>query len=93
MNENRFTNPIAPQLLRNKDDNIHKTKENMQGSKGIRQWPINLCTSPMMIQKINPSVDYNCLLKRLETQPNEPTNQNSIKVPKIFKPTNKRTLI
>ena len=29
-----------------------------QGSKGIRQWPINLCTSPMMILKGNPSVDY-----------------------------------
>ena len=27
---------------------------------GIRQWPINRCTSPMIIQKITPSVDYNC---------------------------------
>ena len=26
---------------------------------GIRQWPINLYTSPMMIHKIKPSVDYN----------------------------------
>ena len=25
---------------------------NCQGSKGIRQWSINLCTFPMMIQKI-----------------------------------------
>ena len=29
-------------------------------------------------------------LKRLETQPNEQTNQNSIKDPKIVKPTNKQ---
>ena len=29
-----------------------------QGSKGIRHWPINWCTtSPMMIHKITPSVD------------------------------------
>ena len=30
-----------------------------QGSKGIRQWPINGCTFPVMIHKITPSVDYN----------------------------------
>ena len=29
------------------------------GSKGIRQWPVNWCTSPMMIHKTIPSVDYN----------------------------------
>ena len=39
-----------------------------------------------------PSVDYNCLLKHLKTQLNEPTNQNSIKVHKVVKPTNKKTL-
>ena len=44
-----------------------------QGSKGIRQWPINWCKSPMIT--ITPSVDYNWWLKRLNTQ-------NSIKVPK-----------
>ena len=32
---------------------------NYQGSKVIRQWPINRGTSPMMIQNIIPSVDYN----------------------------------
>ena len=32
---------------------------NIQGSKGIRQRPTNLCTSPMMIHKITPSADYN----------------------------------
>ena len=32
-----------------------------QGSKGIRQWLINfsLCTSPMVLHKFIPSVDYN----------------------------------
>ena len=32
-------------------------------------------------------------LKRLGTHLNEPTNQNSLKVPKVFKPTNKKTLV
>ena len=42
----------------------------------------------MMIHKITNSVDYNKWLKRMETQLNEPTNQNSIpKVPKVLKPT------
>ena len=31
-------------------------------------------------------------MKRLDTQLNEPTNQNSIRVPKAFKPMNKKTL-
>ena len=34
---------------------------------------------------ITSSVDYNYLLKSLDTQPKEPTNQNSIKVPKVVK--------
>ena len=37
----------------------------------------------MIIQKITPSVDYNQWLKHLDTQLEEPTNQNSIKVPKF----------
>ena len=32
----------------------------------------------MLIHKIKPSVNYNQWLKRLDTQLNEPTNQNSI---------------
>ena len=56
-----------------------------QGSKGIRQRPINLCTPPMMIYKITPSLNYN-------TQLSESTNLNLIKVPKVAKPTNKNTL-
>ena len=49
--------------------------------KETRQWPINLCTSPMMI--------HNQWLKRLDTQQNEPR----IKVPMVLKPTNKKTLL
>ena len=45
----------------------------------------------MRIHKITPSVDYNWCLKRLDTQQNEPTYQNSIKVPKVVKPTNKKS--
>ena len=32
-------------------------------------------------------------LKRLDNQPNKPTNQNTIKVPKVVKPTNKKLLL
>ena len=45
-----------------------------------------------MIHKITPSVDYKYWLKRLATQLNEQTNQNSIKVSMVVKPTNKKTL-
>ena len=38
----------------------------------------------MIIYLIIPSVDKNQWLKRLETQFNEPTNQNSIKAPKLL---------
>ena len=38
-------------------------------------------------------VDYNQWLKRLETQLNKPTNQNSLKVLKVVKTKNKKTLI
>ena len=48
----------------------------MQGSKGVRQWTINLCTSPMMIYKITPCVDINKWLKRLNTLLNEAANRN-----------------
>ena len=61
---------------------------NIHGYKGIRQWPINWCTSSMMMHNI--SGDYNNWLKHLETQQ---MNQNSIKVPKVVEPTNKKTLL
>ena len=41
--------------------------------------------------KITPSVDYNYWLKRLDTKLNEPADQNSLEVPKVVKPTNKKT--
>ena len=41
--------------------------------------------------QITHSVNYNWWLKRLDTQLNEPIDQNSIKVPKVAKPTNKKT--
>ena len=50
-----------------------------QGSKGIRQWSINCCVFPMMIQKLTPSVDYNKWLQRWNTRVNKPTNQNQKK--------------
>ena len=37
------------------------------------------------------SVDYNQWLNRLDTQLKEPINQNSTKVNKVVKPTNKKT--
>ena len=57
----------------------------LQESKGIRRWSINLFTSP-----INTFVDYNQWLERFDTQLNEPTNQNSLLVPKVVRPTNKK---
>ena len=50
-------------------------------------------TSSMMIYKIPPSVDYNKLMKLLDTQLNKPTNLNSIIVPNVVEPTNKKTLL
>ena len=47
----------------------------------------------MMIHIIYPFVDYNKWLERLDTQLNELTNQNSIKVPKVVKLTNEKTLL
>ena len=46
-----------------------------------------------MIQKTAPSVDYNNLFENLNTQLKKETNQNSIKVPKFVKPTNKKTVL
>ena len=46
---------------------------------------------PMLINKITLSIKEKWL-KRLETQLNKPTNQNLLKVPKVVKRTNKKTL-
>ena len=45
----------------------------------------------MMIRSIDPSIDYNEWFKRLDTQLHESTNQNSIIVLKVVRPTNKNT--
>ena len=47
----------------------------------------------MIIHKITHSIDYNYWLKRLESKLNEQTNNNSIEVPKVAQPINKKTLI
>ena len=38
----------------------------------------------MKIHKVNHYVDYNCWLKRLDTQLKKPTNENSSKTPKLL---------
>ena len=74
---------------------INRLDVSIQGySIGITQWLIyNGCTSPMKIHKIFPFVDYNQQLKHLDTQLNELTNRNSVKVPKVFRSTNKKTIV
>ena len=42
-----------------KTGQVSKLLDKIQGCKGIRQFPINLCVSPMMTHKIDPSVDNN----------------------------------
>ena len=51
------------------------------------------CTAPFIKVTISHSVDYNYWFKRLNTQLNKSTNQYSIKVPKVVKLTNKKTLL
>ena len=58
-----------------------------RGSKGIRRWPINWCTSPMVIHEITPSEDYN---KWMECQTLTLMNQ-PIKIPKVVKPLYNKT--
>ena len=52
----------------------------------------NVIYIPIVDTQNTPSVDYNQWLKRLDIQRNEPTNNNSLNVPKIVKPTNKKTI-
>ena len=44
-----------------------------------------------MIHKITQTVNYNWWLKRLDTELNEPTNQNLLEVHKVGEQTNKKT--
>ena len=46
-----------------------------------------------MIHKITTIIDYNKWLKCLDTYLNKTTNQNTIKVLNVVKPTNKKTLL
>ncbi len=48
---------------------------------------------PNNVEQNYPSVVYNKWLNRLDNQLNEPTNQNSIKVPTVVKPTNKKMIL
>ena len=48
---------------------------------------------PNVHTQITLTVVYNYWLKRLDTQLNKPTNQNPLKVPKVVKSTNKKTLL
>ena len=43
--------------------------------------------------QITLSVDYNYWLKRLNTNLNQPTNQNKLEDPKFGQPTNKKRLL
>ncbi len=47
----------------------------------------------MMIHNNPSSVDCNYWVNRLDNQLNEQTNQNSLKVTKVVKPTNKKMLL
>ena len=47
----------------------------------------------MRTYNISHTVDYNYWLKRLDTQINEPANQNSIRVTNVVELTNKETLL
>ena len=47
----------------------------------------------MIIHKFTPIVDYNLLMKCMDTQVNEQINQNSIKPNIIVKPTNNQHYI
>ena len=64
-----------------------------QGSKGIRQWPINLNTTTLMKHKITLPVEYNQRQKGQYTKLDKPTNKNFKKDPKVVKPTIKKTLL
>ena len=57
----------------------------------IRQWPTNLCTSQWWYTKL-PLFEIT-VSGWNDTQRNKPTIKNSIKVPKVVKPINKKTLL
>ena len=54
-----IVDPTGEKILEAISNALKEKQLFMLGSKGIRQWPMNLCTSPMMKYKITLSVDYN----------------------------------
>ena len=66
--------------------------EYVQGSKGIRHW-YKLIYIPNDDTPNYPFCSLELGVKILDTKLIEPTNQNPIKIPKVVKPTNKKTLL
>ena len=64
---------------------------NIQGYKGIRDKLMHISNDNT--EDFTPSVDYNLWHKRLDTQLKDATSQNSIKVPKVGRSTNKKPLL
>ena len=62
----------------------------LMGYFGTHYICVGYSRSPIKIHKITPSAEYNYRLKRLDTLPNELTNQNFKKVPKVVE--QKKTL-
>ena len=57
--QNYFKSRCAEVIIQGYNYKKKSRSLSLQGPKGIRRWPINWCTSPMMIQKITPYVDKN----------------------------------
>ena len=62
----------------------------LQESNEIRQWPI-IEVHPHDYTQNYPFCRLQLMLETFDTPLNEPTNQNSIKVHKVVKPTNQKT--
>ena len=81
--------PLDPWVYRNRQGVkicIQKVYIHFRNCNAQSHW------NSIMINKITPSVDYNLWLKCLDTQHTELTNQNSLIVPKVFEPMNKKML-
>ena len=65
----------------------------IQGSKVIRQWPTKIMYISNVNTQIYPLCRVHLVVDTKDTQLNKPTNQDSLKVPKVVKATNKKTLL
>ena len=54
---------------------------------------VELMYSPYVDTLNYPLSTLQLMVAQLDTQLNKPTNQNSLKVPKVIKPTNKKMLL